>query len=504
MPQSAITAKERSASSGLLERRTRSQAFFRKVGGHHRSVFQPIAPLPPCLDASAFPAATPLNAFFAWNEARYLRDRRYHIARDIHRLLQKYQGETEICLAHLVYRPIIRWRFGQRIGLPLTSLRAARELVEQFRDSPAVAAASRLVYSLMACIGAVDPALHAAVFRAFEDLASHVDLDRVAGLRPSRKLASRPPQEILIIKLGALGDFIQALGPMPDIRRHHARDRITLLTTPRYAELAAQTKLFDDILIDRRPKAFDLEGWLALRRTLRRGRFDRIYDLQTSDRSGIYAWLLRSGRMPEWSGIVWQCSHPHANPQRDRQHTMDRQAEQLLMAGIYPVSLVPWLPAEGSLPAALAGKRFIMLIPGSSPRHLAKRWPASRYGELAIKLKRAGYLPVLVGVHGEANLGRMICDVCPDAVDLTGRTDVAALAALVGSTALTVGNDTGATHVAAAGGNPVVVLFSRASDPGLCAPRGTLVRVLMEPDLGDISVETVFAACMALATTPAK
>jgi ADP-heptose:LPS heptosyltransferase len=183
---------------------------------------------------------------------------------------------------------------------------------------------------------------------------------------------------------------------------------------------------------------------------------------------------------------------------------MDRQAEQLLMAGIYPVSLAPWLPAAGPLPAALAGKRFVVLIPGSSPRHLAKRWPASRYAELAIKLNRGGYLPVLVGVHGEADLGRMICDICPDAVDLVGRTDVAALAALVRSAALTVGNDTGATHVAAAGGNPVVVLFSRTSDPGLCAPRGKFVHVLMEPDLGDISVETVFAACMAISATPAK
>jgi len=504
MPQSVIAAKERSASTGLLERHTRSRAFFCEVGGHHRSVPQSTAPLPPRLDASVFPADTPLNAFFAWNEARYLRDRRYVIARDIHRLLQRFAGEIEVCLAHLACRPIIRWRFGQRIGVSLASLRVARELVEQCRHSPAVAAASRLVCSLMASIGAVDPALHAAVFRGFEDLASHVDLERLARLRPSRKVAPRPPREILIIKLGALGDFIQALGPMPDLRRHHAGDRITLLTTPRYAELAAQTRLFDDILVDRRPKALDLEGWLALRRLFRRGRFDRIYDLQTSDRSGIYAWLLRPGRMPEWSGIVWRCSHPHANPQRDRQHTMDRQAEQLLMAGIYPVSLAPWLPAAGSLPVELAGKRFVVLIPGSSPRHLAKRWPANRYGELAIKLKRAGYLPVLVGVHGEADLGRMIGDICPDSVDLVGRTDVAALAALVRAAALTVGNDTGATHVAAAGGNPVVVLFSRASDPGLCAPRGKLVHVLMEPDLGDISVETVFAACMAVAATPAK
>jgi ADP-heptose:LPS heptosyltransferase len=488
----------------LLERHTRWQAFFCEVGGHHHSVPQSTAALPPRLDASAFPADTPLNAFFAWNEARCLHDRRYVIARDIHRLLQKFEGETEVCLAHLVCQPIIRWRFGQRIGLSLTSLRAARELVEQCRHSPAVAAASRLVYSLTASIGAADPALHAAVFRAFEDLAGQIDLNRVARLRSSRKVAARPPQEILIIKLGALGDFIQALGPMPDIRRHHAGDRITLLTTPRYAELAAQTRLFDDILIDRRPKALDLEGWLALRRSLRRGRFDRIYDLQTSDRSGIYAWLLRPGRKPEWSGIVWRCSHPHANPQRDRQHTMDRQAEQLLMAGIYPVSLVPWLPAAGSLSVELAGKRFVLLIPGSSPRHLAKRWPASRYAGLAIKLKRSGYLPVLVGVHGEADLGRMICEICPDTVDLVGRTDVAALAALVRAAVLTVGNDTGATHVAAAGANPVVVLFSRASDPGLCAPRGKLVHVLMEPDLGDISVERVFAACMAIAATPAK
>ena len=499
-----IGAKERSAASGLLERHAWSKALFDEVGGHHRSVPQSTTSLPPRLDASVFPAATPLNAFFVWNETRYLRDRRYVIACDIHRLLRRFEGETDICVAHLVLRPIIRWRFGQRIRVSATTLRGARELVEQCRRSPAVAVARRLVLSLMASIGSADAALHAAVFQAFEDLARHVDLDRVARLRPLRKLASRPRQEILIIKLGALGDFIQALGPMPDIRRHHSGDRITLLTTPRYAELAAQTKLFDDILIDRRPKALDLKGWLALHRTLRRSRFDRIYDFQTSDRSGIYAWLLRPGRMPEWSGIVWQCSHPHANPQRDRQHTMDRQAEQVLMAGIYPVSLVPWLPAAGSLPPVVVGKRFVVMIPGSSPRHLAKRWPADRYGHLAIKLKRAGYLPVLVGVHGEADLGSAICAVCPEAVDLVGRTDVSALAALVASAALTVGNDTGATHVAAAGANPVVVLFSRASDPRLCAPRGKLVRVLMEPDLADLSVEAVFAACMAIAVSPAE
>jgi ADP-heptose:LPS heptosyltransferase len=468
------------------------------------AVLRSISPLPSRLDASAFPAATPLNAFFAWNEARYLRDRRYVIACDVYWLLQRFEGETDICLAHLACQPIIRWRLGRRIRVSAAGLSEAREHLEQCRASPAVAAARRLVKSLTASIGASDSALHASVFQAFEHLACHLDLSRIAHLRSPRKAIARSSREVLVIKLGALGDFIQALGPMPEIRRHHAGDRITLLTTPRYAELAARTRLFDDILIDRRPKALDLKGWVALRRMLRRGRFDRIYDLQTSDRSGIYAWLFRPGRMPEWSGIAWRCSHPHANPQRDRQHTMDRQAEQLLMAGIYPVSLVPWLPAAGSLPSAMAGERFALLIPGSSPRHLAKRWPAERYGQLAIRLNRAGYLPVLVGVHGEADLGRAIRDICPEAMDLVGRTDVATLAALGGSAALTVGNDTGATHVAAAGAHPVIVLFSRASEPQLCAPRGKLVRVLMEPDLVELPVEKVFAACMAVASAPVK
>jgi ADP-heptose:LPS heptosyltransferase len=454
--------------------------------------------LPSRLGASVFPAGTPLNAFFAWNEARVIRDRRYIVARDIYRLLGEFDGDIAVCLAHLGGRSIIEWRWGQRVLVPASRLQSARRSVERCQGSPAVAAARNLVESLLASIGTDDFAAHATVFSAFEELARHVDLDAVARLRPSSRTVPPSPRQILIIKLGALGDFIQALGPMPEIRRYHADDHITLLTTPRYAELASQTRLFDDIMIDRRPKALHLNGWLTLRRALQRGRFDRVYDLQTSDRSGIYAWLFPRARMPEWSGIVWRCSHPHANRERDRQHTMERQAEQLLMAGIYPASIVPWLPPAGSLPATVSGKPFVMLIPGSSPRHLAKRWPPPHYGELARRLNFAGYLPVLVGVHAEADLGRTICQVCPEALDLIGHTDVAGLAALARTASLTVGNDTGATHVAAAGANPVVVLFSHASDPGLCAPRGEMVRVLIERNLADLSVETVFGAAMAV------
>ncbi len=48
---------------------------------------------------------------------------------------------------------------------------------------------------------------------------------------------SEAAPRILVIKLGALGDFVQALGPAAAIRRHHRDAEITLLTTAPYAEL---------------------------------------------------------------------------------------------------------------------------------------------------------------------------------------------------------------------------------------------------------------------------
>ena len=111
---------------------------------------------------------------------------------------------------------------------------------------------------------------------------------------PGERVPAERHGRFSIIKLGALGDFIQALGPMPDLRRHHAADRITLLTTPRYAEFASQIGLFDDILIDDRPKAFDLAGWLALRRTLRHRRF--------RSSSSIFKPRTDPGSMPGCSG----------------------------------------------------------------------------------------------------------------------------------------------------------------------------------------------------------
>lgn len=302
---------------------------------------------------------------------------------------------------------------------------------------------------------------------------------------------------ILVIKHGALGDLVQAFWPFAAIRAHHPAARITLLTTRPFAELMRRAPWFDRVETDDRPPWWNLLAWRALGRRLAAGGYGRVYDLQTSDRSSrLFLAMRLYGARPEWSGIAPGASHPHANPNRDAMHTLDRQRDQLRMAGIrdFPAPDLSWLLGDTgrfSLPP-----RYALLVPGAAPHRPAKRWPAEGYGALAAALSGQGLAPVILGTAAEAPLAATIRRLCPGAIDLTGRTAIADIAALAAGAALAVGNDTGPMHLIAAMGAPSLVLFSADSDPALCAPRGRgeNVRVLRVADLRGLAPETVLAA----------
>jgi ADP-heptose:LPS heptosyltransferase len=298
-------------------------------------------------------------------------------------------------------------------------------------------------------------------------------------------------ERVLVIKLGALGDFVQATGPFAAVRRHHAEARITLLTTPPFAELASASGWFDDVWTEGRPGGRDLRGWLDLRRRLRGGGFGRVYDLQTSPRSSFYSRLFWPGPAPEWSGIAVGCSHPHANPRRDFMHTLERQAEQLALAGVadVPPSDFSWVKADVNR-FALA-ERFALVIPGGAIHRPAKRWPAERFAQAVGWLAERGIQPVLLGGAEETELIQSIAHGVPGARSLAGGTSLFDIAALARGAVVALGNDTGPMHVCALAGCPSVVLFSDESDPALCAQRGPCVTILRHPRLAELGLEEV-------------
>ena len=299
-------------------------------------------------------------------------------------------------------------------------------------------------------------------------------------------------QRILVIKLGALGDFVLALGPCAAIRKHHPQARIILLTTAPYVDLADTSKYFDEIWVDDRMPWWRPDYWLTLRRRLHSIDFDRVYDLQTSDRSGWYFRLI--GGKTEWSGIVAGCSHPHDNPDRDRMHTLERQAEQLAIAGIETIPPPELLWATAEIDRFEIDAPSVLIAPGGAPHRPEKRWPASSYLALARALTEAKYHPILIGTSAELEITSYIVAGCDGVKDLTGQTTLLEVAELARVASVAIGNDSGPMHIAAVAGCRSVVLFSSDSDPALTAPRGKSVTVLRREFLTDLPVCDVLAA----------
>jgi ADP-heptose:LPS heptosyltransferase len=308
------------------------------------------------------------------------------------------------------------------------------------------------------------------------------------------------PQKILVIKLAALGDVVQAMGAAAAIRAFHSGARITVLTTRPYAEFLRHAPYFDDVWIDERPGWGDPVGLVRLARRLRGEKFDRVYDLSTRQRSALYFWLMRraprvSDGGPEWSGIVRGASHRQPDTQeRRRMHTLDREADQLRRAGIpgpVPPPDLSWAPSDAGCFAL--PRDYVLLMPGGAPHRPEKRWPLENFIALAKRVAAAGMTPVVIGGPSERDLAAAITAAVPEARDLTGQTEFGDIVALGRSARRAVGNDTGPMHLAVVGGAPATVLYSAASDPALTAPRGRDVVILRRADLAELLVDAVAA-----------
>ena len=288
-------------------------------------------------------------------------------------------------------------------------------------------------------------------------------------------------RHVLVIKLGALGDVLLAQGALADLRRFHAGARITLLTRRAYAGLMAGCPWIDAIAVDPHPPRWRLDRWWRLRGMLRGLAAEAVYDLQDSSRSRIYRrWF---------AGIPW-------HPLPGCGNALERLAAGLASAGVPCVStLTPdtgWLAANVSDLTLPTGA--VVLLPGSSAKHVHKRWPG--YAALATRLVAAGY-PVLT-VPGPDEL-----DACRNlpgriVVEADGRPlSIPRLAGVLRQAAVAVGNDSGPTHLAAHLGVATVALFGAhapAASTGIGRP---WVRILEHPDLSGLTVDAVATLVMA-------
>ena len=312
---------------------------------------------------------------------------------------------------------------------------------------------------------------------------------------------SDPITRVLVIKLGPLIELVQALPAMAQIRKIHPEARITLLTTPTFADIGKASALFDTVLTEGRPAG--LRGHIKLFRRLREGRFERVYDLQSSPATANYR-LAFLPFVPSW---IPASTETRALPPLHRywRQLSDAGAADAIPAG----QPAPRPDLAWATRATIRGGRsireqlglqapFALLVPGSIPGRPLVRWPAKSYAGLAGELMQMGLMPVVVGGAQEAGLAEAIQRYVPRTVILTGRINPIELAALARDARLTVGSNPAFTLIAGFAGSPTVLLLPSDLRPRLHPPVDQRLIMLQRDDLADLSPDEVLKACQGM------
>lgn len=310
-------------------------------------------------------------------------------------------------------------------------------------------------------------------------------------------MTSPAVQRVLVVKLGDFAEFVLAFGAFSAIRRHHANAYITLLTTPAFADIARRSGWFDEVWEDGEPRWERVDRVFKLIFRLRRAGLQRVYDLDSSQRTARYRVWMRElwGSAAEWShrgaGLLEKLRGSDGAPP----HYVEELVAQLADVGIeeLPTPDLSWLAADfGGRYGLLDG--FVIVAPGDVQEGGPACWPTARFIELTRRIAIEGRRPVVVGSKSHARENQLIAAASPEAMDLTERTTLFDVAALAARASVAVGNDSGIMHLISAVGCPSVVLTSPASNPGRYGPRGRYVVVVREENLANLEVTEVAAA----------
>jgi ADP-heptose:LPS heptosyltransferase len=265
---------------------------------------------------------------------------------------------------------------------------------------------------------------------------------------------------ILVIKLGALGDVMLCLPQLARILDTHHADRVMLLTAPEYSQLFTGFPRLKVV-------AFKRKGCVEMLRVLRwlhRERFDSVYDLQGSLRSRIMTLFtrarLRAGISP---GIAYSHTPARGNTPS---HAFDRFNAVLTAAGLEAAPPEPCLPVTAEADqvvndwlkqSRLQQKQLVLMHAGSSRQWLSKRWPEADFLSLAQMFEQRGLTVVWTGGEDERDVNRRLAKLV--GVDATAAFSYSELAGLGRHAVFAVTNDSGPMHVLAASRLPVYAFF---------------------------------------------
>jgi lipopolysaccharide heptosyltransferase I len=289
---------------------------------------------------------------------------------------------------------------------------------------------------------------------------------------PLRELDAR---RVGLLKPSALGDIVHSLPVLTALRRRFPNATLTWIVNRSYEPLLVGHPDLDETLAFDRGAARSGVGaavatYTDFVRQLRRRRFDLLVDLQGLLRSGLMALVSgahrRVGLGSAREGARWFYTDVVPVADYNALHAVDRYwrvAEELGVGDGPREFKVPiGDEARAWADAVLRGLPRPWVVLGVGSRWQTKRWPPGHFVALTNRARaRFGGATLFVGSAEEAPLSAAVAALLTGPTrDLTGRTTLPQLAALLARADVMVANDTGPLHLAAALGRPVVAPYT--------------------------------------------
>jgi ADP-heptose:LPS heptosyltransferase len=295
-----------------------------------------------------------------------------------------------------------------------------------------------------------------------------------------------PPRRLLVVKLADIGDALGVEPALAALRTAYPAATLEALVTPG-ARAALGTCPHLDGIVDFEKALFDhpaallrpraLLAALRLVLTLRRRRYAAVvilHRLSTAWGAAKFALVARATGSPVVAGLDNGRGGflTHAAVDRGFGEGPEWRAWLAVVAtlGIPAPAREPvfTIPPEATRAAerlldevAPRSRLLVALHPGVGGYAPLKQWPPARFAAVGRDLiARPGATVLVVGGPDATALGAdLAAAIGPGARDLTGRTDLPLLAAVLARCALLIGNDSGVAHLAAAVGCPPLVVF---------------------------------------------
>jgi ADP-heptose:LPS heptosyltransferase len=283
--------------------------------------------------------------------------------------------------------------------------------------------------------------------------------------------------DILIVKLGALGDVVNTL-PLAISLKKHFDARIHWITEPLSFPLLARHSHVDRVIL------FDRSHWMKslpeVMGEIRGQRFDLALDLQRLVKSSVLCMAASAGRRIGFDALrckemTWIMPFERIAPADPGNHMVTQYLDFARHLGIEPGDPQWNIPAGDAPPRSLPQDYAVLNIGATKP---ANRWSAQGFSLLArLIMERYSIRCVLTGGRQDMQTAAQVMALAEvPVVNLVGRTTIPQLISVLSGARAVVSCDTGPMHLAVALGREVVALFGPA-DPRRTGPyRGQVVR----------------------------